>query len=1156
MRSKLLAILALLSLAATPALAGGPLIVQAPGVPYAYAPGTVDVYTDLGGCGLLTNAQADGLTANGFAEWSAVPTAYFSAAVAGDFSAIGLPDIIDTNAGTVVGTFNGGGIHVVYDDTGDIFTNFFGAPPGVLGIASPDFASGSTLTESWAFINGTTVDPGDTGGNSFAGVFTHEFGHSINMAHTQVNGATIFFGDASGPDGCARPWSGSPTFADMATMYPFIDPSPGSTGVQQATVEHPDDTTTLSDIYPDAGWPAGTATFSGTVFASDGTTPLGGINVIARNVADPYADAVSALSGDFSQTASDGSFELTGLTPGGDYVLFVNEIVQGGFSQTPLQPLPGPEEYWNTPEDANPFVDDPCAWTTVNVAADQVVNLDVVMNLTSVPPDIAVSPGSFSFTLPTNSVDTGTLDISNVGGLGADDLVWTVQDASPLSSTILQWPRDGSRPQGVEERRFEGDATLMRNCPGCGQPSPVGAPPVADGPVEASALANLVSDPGFELGTGGPWAQSSTNFGSPLCDSSCGVAGARTGNWWCWFGGIPTFEDGAVSQSVTFPAGGTLELSFWLLPGVCDSPSDFMELTIDGSQVFVINGASGLCGASSYSQQVVDISAWADGNAHTVRFHSTIFGNNGGGSNFWVDDVSIEHTPAVNSCPWLSASPTGGTTPEGATDSVTLTVDSSGLAPGTYDCSLRIDSNDPDEPVVTVPVQLVVTDAVDVDVSVALQDPVTVRGVRDGSGPALTQAQQWDFVPGSSPAIVDATITVTLTDGGGSPVVGHPADQIRLLASAGGFNFCAGTNMADAPTDANGQTTFSAPLLAGGYSGPGELMQVEVLGLNVGTTTYSQGGSGLDIRVNSADINGDGDTNLSDVSFFSIDYSGPYNFRSDLAWNGAIDLVDVSRFSVDIGASCPPAPAAGGAPVVAGELRLGFGEDGLAPAAQVEPGERFAARLWVEGPAAQAGIGAFELALDPSHNLVVHDVQLAGDWLDLGSGNELIVGTAGTLRSQAGERLLLAVVELEATDEQPASLAVGPSRIGRGELPGVDTAEGLRSLATSGPALVNQGGPGTPERGFALSNVPNPFNPSTEIRFRLPREGQVVVDVLDVSGRVVDRLDAGLQPAGEGRLQWSGTDRGGAAVRSGIYYYRLVVDGEVVGPTRKMNLIK
>lgn len=58
--------------------------------------------------------------------------------------------------------------------------------------------------------------------------------------------------------------------------------------------------------------------------------------------------------------------------------------------------------------------------------------------------------------------------------------------------------------------------------------------------------------------------------------------------------------------------------------------------------------------------------------------------------------------------PWLSASPLGGTTPPGESDTVDVGFDSTGLAPGLYTGSLCVESDDPVDPLVQVAVTLTV----------------------------------------------------------------------------------------------------------------------------------------------------------------------------------------------------------------------------------------------------------------------------------------------------------------------------------------------------------------------------------------------------------------------------------------------------------------
>ncbi len=85
-------------------------------------------------------------------------------------------------------------------------------------------------------------------------------------------------------------------------------------------------------------------------------------------------------------------------------------------------------------------------------------------------------------------------------------------------------------------------------------------------------------------------------------------------------------------------------------------------------------------------------------------------------------------------------------------------------------------------------------------------------------------------------------------------------------------------------------------------------------------------------------------------------------------------------------------------------------------------------------------------------------------------------------------------------------------------------------------------------------NAPNPFNPSTKIRYTLARDTDVTLRVFDVRGREVRTLFRGPQIAGTHEVEWDGrTDAGGAAA-SGVYVYRLLAGGET--QQKSMTLVK
>ncbi len=85
-------------------------------------------------------------------------------------------------------------------------------------------------------------------------------------------------------------------------------------------------------------------------------------------------------------------------------------------------------------------------------------------------------------------------------------------------------------------------------------------------------------------------------------------------------------------------------------------------------------------------------------------------------------------------------------------------------------------------------------------------------------------------------------------------------------------------------------------------------------------------------------------------------------------------------------------------------------------------------------------------------------------------------------------------------------------------------------------------------------NYPNPFNPETTISFTLSHKGKAELGVYNVKGELVRNLSGGMLPSGEHKVTWNGTDATGNRVASGIYFYKLNVEGKV--ETRKMMLMK
>jgi hypothetical protein len=90
---------------------------------------------------------------------------------------------------------------------------------------------------------------------------------------------------------------------------------------------------------------------------------------------------------------------------------------------------------------------------------------------------------------------------------------------------------------------------------------------------------------------------------------------------------------------------------------------------------------------------------------------------------------------------------------------------------------------------------------------------------------------------------------------------------------------------------------------------------------------------------------------------------------------------------------------------------------------------------------------------------------------------------------------------------------------------------------------------------FSLSNAyPNPFNPTTNIKFSIAKSENINLVVFNVLGQKVKTLVNGAMKAGSYTATWDGRDDFGSHVASGIYFYRL--ESQSFNVTKKMILMK
>jgi len=163
--------------------------------------------------------------------------------------------------------------------------------------------------------------------------------------------------------------------------------------------------------------------------------------------------------------------------------------------------------------------------------------------------------------------------------------------------------------------------------------------------------------------------------------------------------------------------------------------------------------------------------------------------------------------------------------------------------------------------------------------------------VPNASGTPFTEAYA------SGAVETDDTVTLTLVDANGDPIFAYPFEDLWVDAETGTFVFCPGGTVADQSTDANGQTTWTGAMFAGG-AGAGLVVMVNGDPLTQGA---------LDFLFNSSDINSTLSVNLSDAVAFTQTFQGGAGYAAEMDFNndGVMNLSDVVPMAQAIGAACP-----------------------------------------------------------------------------------------------------------------------------------------------------------------------------------------------------------------------------------------------------------
>jgi hypothetical protein len=88
-----------------------------------------------------------------------------------------------------------------------------------------------------------------------------------------------------------------------------------------------------------------------------------------------------------------------------------------------------------------------------------------------------------------------------------------------------------------------------------------------------------------------------------------------------------------------------------------------------------------------------------------------------------------------------------------------------------------------------------------------------------------------------------------------------------------------------------------------------------------------------------------------------------------------------------------------------------------------------------------------------------------------------------------------------------------------------------------------------------LNNYPNPFNPTTTIEFSINNDSKIDLSIFNIKGQKIKTLTKNNYTEGTHSIIWEGDDEFGKSVGSGVFYYKLKVNGKIEA-VKKCLLLK
>jgi len=223
-------------------------------------------------------------------------------------------------------------------------------------------------------------------------------------------------------------------------------------------------------------------------------------------------------------------------------------------------------------------------------------------------------------------------------------------------------------------------------------------------------------------------------------------------------------------------------------------------------------------------------------------------------------------------------------------------------------------------------------------------------------------------------------------------------------------------------------------------------------------------------------------------------------------------------------------PVTSGDPAVMASGVIGMEND------TYQPGETVEVPLYLsEG----SNILSFEMdAVWDSYYLQFQEIQWSSELdeflidMNIEDDNIRIAGSGALPDGQAGVFATLIFSTNEDVVQEEVEVSITRLRWNENE-PEYDVATTLLVVGIDESGMI-------PEEYNLAQNFPNPFNPSTTIKYGLPEDSNVSLIIYDLRGNVVQTLESGTKSAGWYELVWNGETADGKTISTGIYFARLV----------------